>query len=98
MAQIFETVMLICFGLSWPFNIVKSLRSKTAKGKSIPFEVCVIIGYLCGIAGKFAAGQVTYVLAFYLVDVLMVLTDLALTCKNRRRDRFAEERKEFSEC
>ena len=44
MAQIFETIMLICFGLSWPFNITKSLRSRTAKGKSLQFEICIVIG------------------------------------------------------
>ena len=32
MAQVFEMIMLICFGLSWPFNIAKSIRSRTAKG------------------------------------------------------------------
>ena len=31
MAQVFEMIMLICFGLSWPFNIAKSIRSRTAK-------------------------------------------------------------------
>ena len=50
MAQVFEMIMLICFGLSWPFNITKSVRSRTAKGKSLWFEVCIIVGYLCGLA------------------------------------------------
>ena len=59
MAQVFEMIMLICFGLSWPFNIAKSIRSRTAKGKSIWFEVCIIVGYLCGLAGKFISGNVT---------------------------------------
>ena len=43
MAQIFETIMLVCFGLSWPFNITKSLRARTAKGKSVMFEIVIII-------------------------------------------------------
>ena len=55
MAQIFETIMLVCFGLSWPFNITKSLRARTAKGKSVMFEIVIIIGYLCGLAGKLSA-------------------------------------------
>ena len=57
MAQVFEMIMLICFGLSWPFNITKSVRSRTAKGKSLWFEVCIIVGYLCGLAGKFISGN-----------------------------------------
>ena len=35
MAQVFEMIMLICFGLSWPFNITKSVRSRTAKGNNV---------------------------------------------------------------
>lgn len=91
MAQLFEVIMLICFGVSWPFNIAKSLRSRTAKGKSIPFEVCVIVGYLCGLAGKFIGGNVTYVVAFYLLDIVMVSVDLTLSLRNRRLDRAAEQ-------
>ena len=91
MAQVFEMIMLICFGLSWPFNIAKSFRSRTAKGKSLLFEVCVIIGYLCGLAGKFISGNVTYVAAFYILDITMVAIDLALTVRNRHLDQMAEQ-------
>ncbi|MDD3347367.1 hypothetical protein [Oscillibacter sp.] len=91
MTQVFEMLMLICFGLSWPFNIAKSLRSRTAKGKSVPFELCIIVGYFCGLAGKFISGNVTYVVAFYVVDVLMVSVDLLLTLRNRKLDRLAQE-------
>ena len=99
MAQLFETIMLICFGLSWPFNIAKSLKSRTAKGKSLQFEICIVIGYLFGIAGKFISGNVTYVLAVYVLDVLMVLTDIILTLRNMALDRLAEKKeKERSKC
>ena len=85
--------MLICFGLSWPFNIYKSLRSRTAKGKSLQFEVLVVIGYLFGLAGKFVSGDVTYVVAVYILDLLMVCTDITLTCRNMRLDRQAGKAK-----
>ena len=95
MAQVFETIMLLCFGASWPFNITKSLRSRTAKGKSIYFEICIIVGYLYGVIGKFISGNITYVIAVYLLDICMVSIDLALTLRNRRldRQRELEERK-----
>ena len=92
MAQLFEVLMLICFGLSWPFNIVKSYRSKTARGKSLLFEICIIVGYLCGLAGKFISGNITYVVAVYILDILMVSTDLILTVRNKFLDRM-EDRK-----
>ena len=90
MAQVFETIMLLCFGASWPFNITKSLRSRTAKGKSVYFEICIIVGYVCGVMGKFIGGNITYVIAVYLLDICMVSIDLALTLRNRRLDRQRE--------
>ena len=84
-------IMLICFGLSWPFNISKSLTSRTAKGKSIYFELCILVGYICGLIGKFVSDNITYVAAFYVVDLLMVVADLLLTLRNRRLDRQRSE-------
>ena len=90
MAQICEVLMLILFGLSWPFNIAKSWRSRPARGKRVLFEIVIILGYLCGIAGKFLGDNVTYVVAFYVVDIAMVSTDLALTLRNLRLDKQRE--------
>ena len=53
------------------------------------FEIVIIIGYLCGLAGKFISGNITYVAAFYVADILMVSIDLALTFRNRALDRMA---------
>ena len=92
MAQVLEVLMLVCFGISWPFNIAKSLKSRTARGKSIAFELCIIVVYACGLAGKFIGGNVTYVVVVYILDLLMVTTDILLTCRNRRLDRLAEEK------
>ena len=93
MATVFETLMLICFGISWPFNIAKSLKSRTAKGKSLQFELCVVIGYLFGICGKFVSGNITYVLVVYVLDVTMVTIDILLTLRNMALDRMAEKKK-----
>ena len=89
MSKIFESIMLVCFGISWPFNIAKSLRSRTAKGKSIGFEILIITGYLFGLAGKLLTNNLSYVAIFYIADILMVGTDLVLTLINQRRDREA---------
>lgn len=88
--QLLEIGMLVCFGLSWPFNIAKSLRSRTAKGKSTLFEMMIIVGYLFGLSGKFLAGNITYVVAFYVIDILLVSTDLILTFRNKRLDKERE--------
>lgn len=91
MAEIFETLMMVCFGVSWPFNIAKSIRSRTAKGKSIPFECCIILGYVCGVAGKIVGGKITYVIAVYLLNICMVSLDLGLTLWNRRLDNLKQQ-------
>lgn len=85
--HVLEAGMLVCFGISWPFNIAKSLRSRTAKGKSVAFELLIIAGYLCGLVGKIILGNLSYVVFFYIADILMVAADLALTLRNRRLDR-----------
>lgn len=90
MAQFLETAMLILFGCSWPFNIVKSIRSRTAKGRSAGFMYLIMLGYLCGIASKIAAGNVTYVVVFYVLDLVMVMIDCTLYWRNRRLDAQAE--------
>ena len=94
MAQLLEVLMLICFGLSWPFNIMKSWKSRTARGKSLLFECCVIVGYCCGLAGKIIGGNITYVVAVYILDIAMVATDLVLTIRNIFLDKAADRRAE----
>lgn len=93
MPELLETIMMILFGLSWPMNIIRSVRSRTAKGKSIWFLFFIILGYLAGIAAKIVAGNITYVLFFYVLNILMVSTDVILYFRNRRLDRMAEEAK-----
>ena len=85
--HVLEAGMLVCFGVSWPFNIAKSLRSRTAKGKSVIYEILVVVGYFFGLAAKIILGDVNYVMIFYVVDILMVTTDIILTFRNRRLDR-----------
>ena len=46
LAKIFEVAMLVLFGISWPFNLVKSIRSKSTKGKSLIFLILVDVGYI----------------------------------------------------
>jgi len=94
MAQIFEAVMLICFGLSWPISIARSWKTRTAKGKSYWFLIFALVGYISGLSGKFISGNVTYVVFFYSLNTLMVGTDLVLTIRNTIWDRRAEQQAE----
>ncbi len=92
LSQLLEIAMLVLFGCSWPFNIMKSIRSRTAKGKSAGFMLMIMSGYVCGLAAKFVSGNVTYVAAFYVLDLVLVSADFCLYWRNRRLDAEAEAR------
>lgn len=89
MQQILESFMLICFGMSWPISVYKSLTSRSTKGKSVLFLLAIITGYLAGICGKLIGGQINYVLFLYCINLIIVSTDLVLFFVNRRREKTA---------
>ena len=84
--SIFEVGMLLCFGAAWPMNIFKSLRSRTAAGKSVIFQWAILVGYVCGITHKLMFSM-DWVLALYALNFLMVATDTVLIYRNRALDR-----------
>ncbi len=84
MPEVFEAIMVVSFGLSWPVSINKSLKSKSTKGKSPVFLTFIFFGYLCGIISKLLASNITYVFTFYVINLLMVGIDLVLYFRNRR--------------
>ena len=43
--SLFEALMMICFGVSWPISIHKSWRTKKVSGKSPVFMIVIIVGY-----------------------------------------------------
>ena len=98
MAEILEVIMIICFGASWPFNVIKSYKARTAKGKSLWFLCLIIFGYIAGIASKFLNEAYMadfstkwYVLFFYFLNLIMVTADLILYFRNRKLDRRNEK-------
>lgn len=88
--------MVIGFGISWPASILKSWRSRTARGKSLLFLCMIFIGYACGILSKLTAERLTYVLFFYILNFIMVGIDLLLYFRNRRLDDIRDSDREKS--
>ena len=94
LAEILEITMIVLFGASWPMNVLKSYRSRTTKGKSLAFLLLILGGYVCGITGKLMAPTFKwYVLFFYVLNFVMVATDLALYIRNYRLDKKSEAEK-----
>ena len=77
LSKVCEMMMLLCFAVGWPLSIIKTLRSKTVKGKSPFFIMVVIAGYVFGITHKIVAGfdWVTYL---YIFNLTIVSIDLCL--------------------
>lgn len=98
MSEILEVIMILCFGVSWPFNVYKSIKTKTAKGRSLLFLILIIVGYIAGIVSKFISpaymasiDTTWYVLFFYFLNLFMVTVDLVLYFRNSRLDKKREE-------
>ena len=87
MTEILESIMLICFGLSWPMSVLKNIRARSAKGMSLPFILLIITGYVAGIAAKLQAQNYSYVLAIYVINLCFVSANLVVYFINRAHDR-----------
>ena len=93
LAELLETLMIISFGISWPLNILKSYRSRTTKGKSLPFTLFILFGYICGIISKIMTQRFNLAFWFYIPNILMVSIDVCLYFRNLRLDRAAEAKR-----
>lgn len=83
--SVFEMGMLVCFGLAWPVNIYKSVKSRSTKGKSVMFLIVVWLGYVSGIIHKLVY-SLDIVLFLYVLNLAMVSADIVLYIVNRRNE------------
>ena len=90
MTQILEAAMLICFGFSWPMNVYKNFKAKTAKSMSLPFILLIIFGYIAGICAKIYSHNVNYVLVVYVLNLLIVAANVVIYFVNRSYDKKRE--------
>ena len=87
MGSILETVMLVCFGFSWPLNVMKAYKAKTAKGTSLPFILLIVTGYIAGITAKVITDQINYVLIAYIVNLAIVSLNIVIYFRNVSLDK-----------
>jgi lipopolysaccharide export LptBFGC system permease protein LptF len=91
LAPYFEAMMMICFGISWPVAIAKTLRTRNVAGMSLFFLVVVELGYLAGILSKLL-GRLDWVVALYIMNFLFVATEITLYLRYSKPDRPAPSR------
>ncbi len=87
MAEILETVMLVCFGFSWPMSVYRNFKAGTAKSMSLGFIVMITVGYIAGITAKITTHNYSYVLAVYILNLIMVSANLVVYFINLKHDK-----------
>lgn len=90
MAELLESTMLVCFGLSWPMNLAKNIKARSAKNMSIQFILLIITGYIAGISAKIYTHRFNYVLIVYLLNLVVVSANVVVYIINSRYDRQAQ--------
>ena len=98
MGSILETFMLICFGFSWPLNVIKAYKAKTTKGTSLPFIILIIAGYIAGISAKLINGQINYVLIAYFLNLAIVSLNILVYIRNKQYDKKRQQKTEDALC
>lgn len=97
-AQILEVIMYVLFGCSWPFNIAKSIKTKSTKGKSLVFLILIDLGYVASMLSKVIAScyggfdwsKSWWVFMFVAINFVLVSVDLVLYFINKAGERVAE--------
>lgn len=85
MSSILETIMLVCFGLSWPINVIKAYKARTAKATSLPFILLIFTGYIAGICAKIvnvSNKPLDYVFVVYLINLAIVSLNIVVYFRN----------------
>ena len=88
--SIFEAAMLVCFGISWPVSIVRSIRARSAKRKSLLFLILIFLAYTSGILHK-SLVRFDIVIVLYILNMTMILIDIALYIRNTKLDKAKEK-------
>ena len=105
-ASVMETLMVICFGLSWPLNITKAWKARSTKGMSLLFYFFIWTGYVFAITGKLISihyyrnivctvsswTEVVkwYVMFFYVVNLIMLTIGILIYFRNSRLEKSSE--------
>lgn len=107
--SIMEMMMVLLFGISWPLNITKAWKSRTAQGTSILFYFFIWLGYVFALAGKFALIHNNapkpwyetvhwYVMFFYVLNIVMVTAGILIYFRNKMLDNRSKSRKTAYSC
>ena len=92
LAKVLEAIMIIMFGISWPFNLLKSIKSKSTKGKSLLFLFLIDLGYIAGITSKIVSTTFVWatdwwIFMIYVINFTFVSADLVVYFINKNQEK-----------
>ncbi len=87
--ELLEGGMMVCFGISWPVDIVRTLRTGRTEGKSLAFMSLVLAGYVLGLGAKLARAAGTgqwpeLITTLYVFNSAAIIVDIVITLRLRR--------------
>ena len=91
LAEILETLMILSFGVSWPINLAKAIRSRSTGGTSIMFDYLIGTGYICGSLSKILSQNFNLAFWFYFPNLIMVTLDIILYYRNKKLEEAAKK-------
>lgn len=84
--SIFEIIMILCFGIAWPFSIWKSWTSRSNGGKSFMFLLTALLGYIAGVLHKIYYNP-DPVLYLYIINLFLISVDMYLFLMNAKLEK-----------
>ncbi len=87
MSEFLSAVMLICFGFSWPVNLVKNIKQRSARSMNLWFLLLIFTGYVAGILSRVTSSMYGYVFAIYIINILVVSANIVVYFINRGYDK-----------
>jgi hypothetical protein len=86
MIVLLETGMLVCFAVGLVSNLFKSIRARTARGRSGVFIALIGIGYIFGLSRKIVGHSFDLAFIFYCFNFCVNLADGCFFLRNKKLD------------
>ena len=86
-AEILEAIMLVCFGLSWPMNALKSYRARTSGRFKLAILDAYLLGIYCWYCGQILFREsISWVLAVYFINLACLAVNWGVYFRNKKLD------------
>lgn len=72
--SIFELFFFVFLACAWPVSIVRMIKNRSTKGKSLLFSGVILLGYIFGIAHKFMF-DLNIIICIYFLNMALILAD-----------------------